>query len=135
MTVMEALGQYLRDEATATRAAVGSRSYWVYAPTNATLPYIQFRLQSSRRMAIATADVHAPEESVIELVCLASSQAAAWAVADAVLTDLDGLAQVIPTGGSVRIKRCYCADKSDLLSEAALEEGIFAVSLSFQIVS
>lgn len=135
MILLEAIGQYLRTEADETIAIASTRSYWLYAPTNATLPYSTFRLASSRRLANHINGAGAPRESTIELICFAANQSAAWALAEVVKLNLDNYQGLMPSTGTVRVKKCVCTDESDLVSEAAFEAGVFAVSLTFTVTT
>lgn len=135
MTLPESIGQYLRTEAANTIAIVGTKSFWCYETQNVTAPWVTFRLASSQRIAQHLTGAGAPRQSTIEVVCFASTQAAAWALAEAVKADMDTLTGVIPSGGTVNIKRCFSTDESDLVSDAALAAGVFAVSLTFSITT
>lgn len=135
MTLREALGEYLRDEATATRAIVGTKSFWCYAPQKTTVPYVLFRLASSQPIATHINGAGAPRISTFEVIAHGATQAAAVALAEAVKADTDGLIGVIPSGGTVKVKRCYVSDESDLVSESALADGVFAVGLTLHITT
>lgn len=135
MTLPEAIGQYLRTEATAVIAVVGTKSFWCYETQNVTAPWVTFRLASSQRISLHMNGAGSPRQSTVEAVCFAATQAAAWVVAEAVKTSMDNLTGLIPAAGTVRIKRCVVTDESDLVSEEALARGLFAVALTLTIIT
>lgn len=135
MTLPEAIGQYLRTEATNTIAAVGTKSFWCYETQNVTAPWVTFKLASSRRISEHLTGAGAPRISTVEVLCVAANQAAAWVVAEAVKVDTDNLTGIIPTGGAVKIKRCVVTDEADAVSDATLSSGLAAVSLTLTITT
>lgn len=124
-----AIVEYLRT-ATATTAAVAQASYWLYAPSKQALPYVCVRQASSQRIAQTLIGAGAPRIYSVDIMCFAASQSAAWAVAEAVKTDLDNYRGV---AGSFTIKRAFVENEEDALSPDMFEAGIFAVSLTFNV--
>ncbi len=134
MTLPEAIGQYLRTEATATLAHYGaSKLFWCYETQNVTAPFLTFRQSSCRRIAVDIARAGAPRVYEVEIVHFAASQSAAWTGAEAAKSDLDNLTGLIPSTGTVRVKKCIVTDEADLVSEEAAARGLFAVSQTLSI--
>ena len=133
MTLPQALGEYLRTEADETIALVGTRSFWCYETQSPTKPFVTFRQAGWRPMADALDRANALGECTIEAVCVADSQTAAWAVADAVVLNLNNYNGLMPSTGTIWVNSCRVTDKQDLLSEENFAAGNFAVSLSFLI--
>ena len=128
-----AIAEYLRGAATATYAVASTRTFWPFATSEPTLPYVCVRLVATRRLAVGMNGASAPRDFEVEILCLASKQSAAWTLADAVLTDLDNHTGVTPAGGPLTFRRCYCSNAVDLISEANFEAGVFAVQLIFAV--
>jgi len=136
MTLPEAIGQYLRTEATATLAHYGaSKIFWCYETQGVNAPFCTFRQSSCRRIAIDLNRANGPREYEVELIHYATSQSAAWTGAEAAMTDLDNLTGLIPSTGTVRVKKCIVADESDLVSEEAAARGLFAVAQTLRITT
>lgn len=135
MTLPETIGLYLRTEATNTIAAVSTKSFWPFATQGVAPPFIAFGMSSSQRIATHMNGAGSPRQSTIDLKCYAESQSAAWLVAEAVKTDLDNYQGLMPAAGTVKVKRCVCTDEADVVSAEALESGLFAVQLTFTVVT
>ena len=134
MTLPEAFGQYLRTEATAMLAHYGaSKMFWCYETQSITAPFCTFRQTSCRRIAIDLNRANGPREYEVELIHYATSQSAAWDGAEAAKSDLDNLTGLIPSTGTVRVKKCIVTDEADLVSEEAAARGLFAVSQTLSI--
>lgn len=113
-----------------TQALTSGRVYWPFATSEPSMPYACVRLVSWRRLAIDMDGARAPRDFEVEVLCFADSQADAWALANAVLTDLDNRTGV--TGGTT-IKHCFCATAADVVEEALFARGVSAVALSFAV--
>lgn len=135
MTVPQAVGEFLRSEATATIALVGTRTYWALGPQNVTMPFIVFRQAGSQRIAIHMNGASDPRETIIEILCCAESQSAAWALEQAVLSDMDNFTGLMPSGGDLKIKRCFQSTSSDFISPELAEAGIYSVSTEYRIMT
>lgn len=115
-------------------AAVGTRSFWLYATQEVAKPYVVIRLASERTLGLSMdGTAIGPAESTVEVLCIANNQSSAWVVADAVKSDLHNRRGLTPSSGTVNLKRCICTDRSDLVSEENFERGNFGVSLTFTI--
>lgn len=135
MSPAEAIAKYLRTEATATMAAVGTRTYWPYSTTEPTDPYVIVRLASTSRLVVTLAGAGQPREHSIEITCFARTQSEAWTVADAVRTDLDNRAGATPSAGGITLKRCYCSDESEVIEAGLFEAGLFAVQQTYTVTT
>lgn len=136
MTIPEAIGLYLRTEGTNTIAAVtAAKVFWPYPTQQVSAPFISLGMAGSKRIAEHMNGAGAPRMSTIEVRCYAASQSAAWVVAEAVSLDLDNIQGLVPSGGTVRLKRCTEVDRADLVSEETVASGVFAVTLTFSVVT
>lgn len=123
------IAAYLAASATVEPLTDG-RVYWPFATSEPSMPYVCVRLVSWRRLAVDMDGARAPRDFEVEVLCFAESQEDAWALADAVLTDLDN--HTGATGGTT-IKHCFCATAADVVEEALFARGVFAVALSFAV--
>lgn len=135
MSPAEAIAKYLRTEGAATMAVVDARTYWPYSTTEPTAPYVIVRLASTSRLAVTLQGAGQPREHSVEITCFARTQSGAWAVADAVRSDLDNHAGATPSTGGIALKRCYCSDESEVIEAGLFEAGLFAVQQTYTVTT
>lgn len=135
MTPAEAIAKYLRADATAVTALVSTRTYWPFATTEPTAPYVTVSLASTRRIAVSMNAALAPREYTVEVRCFGSTMTSAWAVADAVRGVLDNRTGATPATGGVTLKRCYCTDESEVIDDRLFTAGVFAVLQTYTVTT
>jgi len=146
MQLQEAIARQLALTSGSTYAALeaittgaGTRVYWAIASKNQTPPFVWLR-KAARRPLTKNMDqaYREPAETTIEVFCVAKTQASAATIADAVTTDMLAIAGLIPNesptpSGQVYAQKVYPLSEEDVVSEDALELGLFGEMRSFAV--
>jgi hypothetical protein len=137
MTIQEAIGTMLRTESLTISPLVADRIYWYQPPPSPTFPMMVFRQASERYMAPDMTSEGDLINSQIEfLIVSRASITEAHEIAAALRVWLHGWRGDTPsTNPGFFIQRIERVNQEDISEREYLEQGLFVVGQTYQIIA
>jgi hypothetical protein len=137
MTIQEAIGAMLRTESLALSPLVADRIYWYQPPPSPEFPMIVFRQSSERYMAPdMTSEGDVIDAQLDFQIFSRASIAEAHEVAAALRVWMHGWRGDTPsTDPGFYIQRIERVNQEDISEREYLEQGLFVVGQTYQIIA